>query len=502
MFIKRFHRDPLPWIFLLLGLSLSAGALAEAPTAIVDSDEFRISAMGPDGDETFDGRDASVAYDRASNEYLVVWSGDTDDGELVEGESEIWGQRLDADTGAPLGARLRLSDMGPDGSTGFSAERPDVAYNPRAGEFLVVWHSTDDTIDSTGEIEIWGQRIEAGTGAEVGSNDFRISNQGPDGASNSDARRPAVAYNPVDDEYLVVWDGDGGMGLENDEFEIFGQRLEGASGARLSEENFRISQMGPDGDDQFDAGAPDVAHNVAQNEYLVVWGGDSDEPGDNIFAIWGQVLDGATGEAIGDHRRISTVTLNNQPNFDTRAPAIAHAVSSNHFLVVFPGDLSGDRELEIFGQLVDGETLVDVGFNRQLSDMGPDGNRGFDAEAPAVVYAPERQEFQVLWRGDDNTAPYQNDEFEIFGQRLDASGSELGGDLGLSRFGPQGQTRFGADSPAAAVGPGGQVLVVFEGDTDDGERVDDEFEIHGLLPPLFADGFESGDLSAWSNVIP
>ena len=484
---------------LLLTAALLLPATAFATTDFGGFDQFRISAMGPDGDDTFDAISASVAYDPVSNEFLVVWSGDTDEGDLVEGELEIWGQRLDGDSGAPLGARIRISDAGPEGSTDYRATSPDVVYNSSAGEFLVVWQSSDEAA-AFGEEEIWGQRLEAGTGVELGSNDFRISNQGTDGASNADARAPAVAYNTIDDEYLVVWGGDGGPGLENDEFEIWGQRLEGASGSRVGDEGFRISSMGPDGDTAFDATEPDVAHNAIDNEYLVVWHSDDDEPplDNNIFGVWAQVLDGATGVAVGENRLLSDVVLSNGAN---RTPAVAHAASSNLFLVVWPGRL--DNSLEIAGQLIDGETLVDVGVNMRFSDMGPDGNTGFNARRPSVVYVPTQQEFQVFWDADDNTAPYQNNDNEIFGQRVDASsGAEIGRDFGLSRLGTVGQTQFGASAPAAATGSGGQVLVVCQGDTNDGDRVDEEFEIHGLLPPLFADSFESGDLSAWSDSVP
>ena len=50
----------------------------------------------------------------ANNEFLVVWQGDDNSGSLVEGEEEIFGQRLNAATGAAVGNNdFRISDMGP-----------------------------------------------------------------------------------------------------------------------------------------------------------------------------------------------------------------------------------------------------------------------------------------------------------------------------------------------------------------------------------------------------
>ena len=61
---------------------------------------------------------------------------------------------------------------------------------------------------------------------EVGTNDFRISDMGPDGNVNYRAVNARVAYNPANNEYLVVWYGDDNTGLLVDnEFEIFGQRF-------------------------------------------------------------------------------------------------------------------------------------------------------------------------------------------------------------------------------------------------------------------------------------
>ena len=51
-----------------------------------------------------------------------------------------------------------------------------------------------------------------------------------------------MAYNPNADEYLVVWDGDDrGGALVNDEFEVYGQRLDARTGAEVGINDFRKS---------------------------------------------------------------------------------------------------------------------------------------------------------------------------------------------------------------------------------------------------------------------
>lgn len=47
----------------------------------------------------------------------------------MDGESEIFGRRVNAANGAKIGEDTRLSDMGPDGNVTYDAENPAVAYN-------------------------------------------------------------------------------------------------------------------------------------------------------------------------------------------------------------------------------------------------------------------------------------------------------------------------------------------------------------------------------------
>jgi hypothetical protein len=156
------------------------------------------------------------------NEYLVVWVGN----ETSTGNNlfvfEIYGQRLAGATGAEVGTNdFRISDMGDD--TAFLvAGRSDVAWSVAAGEYLVTWNG-DDTVD--GENEIYGQRLSA-SGAEVEINDFRLSNMGPDGDPTYSAINPRVAFGPAG-VALVVWQADDDApGLVDDEVEIYGQRFQ------------------------------------------------------------------------------------------------------------------------------------------------------------------------------------------------------------------------------------------------------------------------------------
>jgi hypothetical protein len=236
--------------------------------AAVGVNDFRISAMGPDGNDEFGAFEPAVAYNSTDNQYLVVWRGDDDNAPLVDNEFEIFGQRLSA-TGGQLGANdFQISDMGPDGDTAFGAFRPAVAYNSPDNQYLVAWQGQDDA--ALLEWEIYGQRLSR-LGAALGTNDLRISDIGPEGASAYAAYEPAVAYNSTNNQYLVVWRGDDAT---DNEFEIYGQRL-GPAGGQQGTNDFRISDMGSNGNTYYGAFTPAVAYNSTNSEYLVVCGDDN-----------------------------------------------------------------------------------------------------------------------------------------------------------------------------------------------------------------------------------
>src|SRR3989338_4087983 len=92
--------------------------------------------------------------------------------------------------------------------------------------------------------------------------DFSVSAMGPNGFASYEARNPAAVYNGTNGEYLVVWWGDDNSGsLINDEVEIFGQRIDAATGDEAGTNDFRISDMGSDGSTQYGALYPKVAYD-------------------------------------------------------------------------------------------------------------------------------------------------------------------------------------------------------------------------------------------------
>jgi len=92
-----------------------------------------------------------------------------------------------------IGGVTRLTDGA---GTGWESS-PDVAGSARFDRFLVVWSDRRD-----GELDIYAQKVDA-AGARIGTN-FTVSS----GAAQGGEDDPAVVWNPVKKEFLVVWADD------------------------------------------------------------------------------------------------------------------------------------------------------------------------------------------------------------------------------------------------------------------------------------------------------
>jgi len=196
----------------------------------IGPDDFRISEMGPPGDETetFDAAPPSIVWNSTQNQYLVAWHGNDGVAPFAPKEREVFGQLLNAD-GTQIGPDdFRISDIGTDGDANSNAFRPRMAYDPFGNQYLVAWHGDENIaplVDN--EFEIYGQYL-AADGAQIGNNDFRISDVQPDGNPEFSANRPQVAYNPVTCDYLVSYFSGEPNSSDDADSTVYGRRVAGS----------------------------------------------------------------------------------------------------------------------------------------------------------------------------------------------------------------------------------------------------------------------------------
>jgi len=460
------------------------GALESGPN------DARISFMGPDGDVEYGGYAPAVAYNEHDREFFVIWAGNDDSGTLDPGELEIYGQRVDAVTGGLLGARVRLSDAGTDGSplrnvVVGQGMAPSITYDSSKNEYLAVWASKDDFL-ADNEIEIFGQRIDAATGVEIGENDFQISRMGPNGDSSYIAYFPGVAYNGKGDEYLVIWAGIAPGQAANAETELYGQRI--ASNGGLIGGNVVLRAPDPASEEAgngFVIYSPEVAYNFQNDEYLIVF--NADLFSDNDVDIFAQRVDGATASPIGVEFRVSDMGTAANPG-EPFGAVFAHAAydqRNNAYLVVWQGSDTVDKEFDIYGQFLDAATGAEIGADDfQISSMGPIGSIDFGALGFVdVAYNSKNGEYEAVWNGDHDQGGLIDDELEIFSQRIDAATGVLIGSMErLSDLQGTGNISGRAGYVAIAYNPSAQAyLAVWEGDDDVPPLVDGETEILGQL---------------------
>jgi hypothetical protein len=326
---------------------------------------------------------------------------------------------------------------------------------------------------------------------EIGTNDFRISDMGPDGNRYFRARTPKVAYNATMNQYLVVWAGDDDTGgLVQGEREIFGQILS-AEGIPIGLNDFRISDVGGTGDPTYDADYPDVVWNSGHNQYLVVWHADDPRTGtsDEEREIYGQILDHQGGELHANDFRISSMGPEGDPTFSAEVPSVAYNSSRDEFLVVWHGETNSggvEDEFEIFGRLVSWDGDQDAPTFR-VSFVGLPLDPAYDAGYPDVAYNSSDDEYLVVWYGEDDEGGLIEGEREIFGQRLNSNGDrEPPNDYRISEMGGTGNLVGSVEPPAVAYNSDAhEYLVAWSGYTDVGGPVPEhEIFVQRLAPGL------------------
>jgi gliding motility-associated-like protein len=396
------------------------GRFINASTGAIVGNDFKISSMVPSGQTAYRASAPDVIYNATNNEFLVVWQGETNVGGQVDGETEIWAQRLSS-TGAEIGGEFRISDMNGIGNSIGIADNPRVAWNATNNEYLVVWQASEPGVGMNHtEYDIWGQRL-TNTGTETGTNDFRITTTGADNDPYSTSTTPDVVWNPDNNEYLVVYNKNAGQTVGT---EIHGQRLTNL-GAKTGTNDFAISNMGSTSSTDYNTYNPAVAYNAINDQYLVVWDGD-----------------------------------------DNTAPLINGESEIFGQLLTTAGVATGSNDVRISVMGNDSET-------------NPQNREKYRAAKPDVIWNQSSNSYFVVWEGEDNTQALVDGETEIFGRILSNTLALQGSQLRLSNLGGEGNSNFDTRSPEIANSGSGNLLIVFDGEDDTGSLVDGEEEIYG-----------------------
>lgn len=216
---------------------------------------------------------------------------------------------------------------------------------------------------------------------------------------------PSVAYNSVDNEYLVIWNE---TTMTTTDADVSGQRVS-AVGTLLNENiqvtNFMGYQV-----------SPIVTHNNMDNEYFVVWKSQFDRPGSTDFNdAFGRRVSN-NGVLLGDAFRIFDGGLEISTAYNG-----SNSSFNNQYLVTGRSFASGPAP-GILGQMVSNSGSI-VGSEIPIATAG--------APAPSgqVVYNRNTNEYFSTWRNQV--------ERNLQGQRITASGELLGDPIIISPAFPE-----------------------------------------------------------------
>ncbi len=377
----------------------------------------------------------AVAADGAGK-FVVVW----ESGCSYCAAAGIFGQRMTS-TGGPAGAEFQVNTY-----TTSVMGSPAVAADG-VGNFVVVWASYRDGA----QLGVSGQRFDSAGTAQGG--EFQVNS-----FTTGDQRSPAVAVDGSG-KFVVVWLS---FGQDGDGQGVFGQRFS-SSGTPLGSE-FQVHSFttGP----QF---VPAVATNAA-GDFVVVWPSFAQDG--SGWGVFGQRFHSA-GTPQGGEFQVNSFTTGDQ-----LYPRVASS-PAGAFVVVWQSVPQDGDNWGVFGQRFDSSGTP------QGSEFQVNSTTTNVQYRPSVA-ADAAGAFLVAW-----DSKVQDGSFDgIFARRFSSAGGALGSDFQVNAFTTGSQRRA-----AVAADGAGNFEVVWES-FHDGSYTG----VFGrkLTIAVFGDGFEAGDVCAWS----
>jgi hypothetical protein len=231
-------------------------------------------------------------------------------------------------------------------------------------------------------------------------------------------------------------------------------------------------------------GSPTLAMD-ASGKLVVVW-----ESSGQDGSGWGVVAQryGSDGTALGGEFRVNSYTTTDQ---ELNAVAME---SDGDFVVVWQtwaSPSSDSAQPSIMGQRF-ASSGAPVGAEFEVTAVTTYGLRH-----PSVAMDPTGG-FVVAWMDSWGPVGEPAVDSSIRGQRFGVDGTPVG-----DEFQAEDYTTDFQQEPAVAIDPRGRFVVTWNSFAAGGTDTDQSsVQARRYLIPIFADGFESGDTSAWTASVP
>lgn len=289
---------------------------------------------------------------------------------------------------------------------------PAVAYSTSSNQYLVVYKVE-------GSEPIYGRFVDGASGQTLGNRFFISSDYG---MWENDSRNPDVAYDPLTDRFLVVWDEEL-LDWEVEWVRVVSGRL--VYGSRqpvgdqvLGTSGVTIGYMA--GEDMTE---PAVAYNSADGQYVVVFSVD-DHDTEYTDGIKGRMLQSNTTSPglLG----AAPFYIMENDDYNRRRPDVAWSSHGNTFLVVYTAWANTGHEPDKVQMAFLHDTFQSSGFQRcSPSDLivaplpGTVLTNG--CVGAAVAYDPAAQYYVVVFEHGDGP-----DAASSWGKRVTSSYSGPG----------------------------------------------------------------------------
>ncbi len=427
---------------LFLGASSGLRAQVLKPEVIVsneDMDEYR----------------PAVAYNSVHHEYLVVFH----DHSPIFSRS-VMGKRLDEDGHVLATFTIAYEDTPPRDNAA-----PDVAYDAAHDQYLVVW--TRDFNGDDSDWDVYG-RIIPWDGPVAGKSAFSIC------SFTSQQRTPRVAYADTSAEFMVTWWNEGYSGGHS---YISGERV--STSGTLIGSNFTVTS-----DANEERFAPDIAYCKTWDQYLIVYQRMDDVLG-NIYSV--RLNGTGTIQGSGD------VGIAAWSDAETAPRVSASQGTFGEWMVVWQSDVSGMGK-EVYGRTA----WVGTGVDTEVGSVAHIAGTSIDESFPDIAadLQGDSNIFLVSWEQQyANSSGY----FGIHARTLTDSGGIVLGAQQPIRTVYTGGT-INSSMPAVAGAPS-RWFVAWD---QERSGTTTYLDIYGraVFNGIFADGFESGSMSAWTSTFP
>ncbi len=283
-----------------------------------------------------------------------------------------------------------------------------------------------------------------------------------------------------DGDFVVVW-SDGSYYCPNSYYDgqdgsgcgVFGQLFD-KQGHPIGGE-FQINTY-----TTYMQGRPSVAVGN-EGDFIVVWQSEGSNGTDPTgFSIQAQRF-ASDGAPLSGEFQVNSLTSGWQ-----ESPMVASASDGDFFVVwnsvVSNGTDSDNRSIQARRLSSDGTPLgVDFQVNTYTTSIQNRSALSFDSEGNLVV----------VW----HSYIYPDGASTIFGQRFGVYDRPIGTEFQIDTY-----STDGPGTASVACRPGGRFVVVWSSEGSNGTD-SSTFSVQGqgFDTPIFVDGFESGDTSAWSS---